>query len=403
MVEEQKHNYSCTANIFGSNGFHIELDEFRCFLTYFSVTLNQINFGYICGAPLIVIMLISIFGPLKEHYRWFILNQALWDLATSYSYICDNWIAFIFFGILESSCFYSFKTTYLQDFFAISIETNSYSALALFSFTRFLVLFFPQIYNNLTQNRRIFYTIFVFNFIIIFTNIRNIFSYFAAERQADVINACINQTEIDGILDHEFCFDTFKRDFQYRLFTLLFQVFSCFMFLKPLICLLVSLIAALLIMFKVGKQFKFQLKHNRKNATNSARICIVIFLQTLINLLVFIIECAKDIPLFLQHTLRTGIVTSQASWQNYTCEGCLVFMLPPWLGGDYGLAFRPVLQGIVQCRILIESLIILFIIPGYRESVVAFIKWIYRKLCQPKAKIRQLKSGIIVTRISSFK
>uniref|UniRef100_A0A914Q0M1 Uncharacterized protein n=1 Tax=Panagrolaimus davidi TaxID=227884 RepID=A0A914Q0M1_9BILA len=38
---------------------------------------------------LILIMFISIFGGIKENYRWFILNQAIWDFVNSYYEQCD--------------------------------------------------------------------------------------------------------------------------------------------------------------------------------------------------------------------------------------------------------------------------------------------------------------------------
>uniref|UniRef100_A0A914Q6N5 Uncharacterized protein n=1 Tax=Panagrolaimus davidi TaxID=227884 RepID=A0A914Q6N5_9BILA len=61
-----------------------------CILFQLPFKLELIGFGYICLALLIPIILISIFGKIKEQYRWFILNQAIWDLLITYDFICEK-------------------------------------------------------------------------------------------------------------------------------------------------------------------------------------------------------------------------------------------------------------------------------------------------------------------------
>uniref|UniRef100_A0A914QCT3 Uncharacterized protein n=1 Tax=Panagrolaimus davidi TaxID=227884 RepID=A0A914QCT3_9BILA len=76
-----------------------------CILFQLPFKLELIGFGYICLALLIPIILISIFGKIKEQYRWFILNQAIWDLLITYDFIC------------EKPTYYYFRTQYGMDTF----------------------------------------------------------------------------------------------------------------------------------------------------------------------------------------------------------------------------------------------------------------------------------------------
>ena len=83
-----------------------DIHEFRCQYNKFLVTVSDFYLGYICLAVLGIIILISIFGGIKEHYRWFILNQAFWDLWISYSFICENNVDVQIDKTYKSTCFY---------------------------------------------------------------------------------------------------------------------------------------------------------------------------------------------------------------------------------------------------------------------------------------------------------
>ena len=61
--------------------------------------------------------------------------------------------------------------------------------------------------------------------------------------------------------------------------------------LKPGICLLISSFSTCMIAFKIAKQAKFQLKHNRRDFFNSTRVAIVIASQTIMNIFIFDIIC----------------------------------------------------------------------------------------------------------------
>ena len=110
MVGKKIHKFACFVN--GLDMDYIEhgfgLDRFRCFLANLAATLYQINFGLICTGFLGLIILISVFGRIKENYRWFILNQAFWDLLVSYDFICGNtWGVLVFGERRATTCFYA--------------------------------------------------------------------------------------------------------------------------------------------------------------------------------------------------------------------------------------------------------------------------------------------------------
>ena len=65
------------------------IDGFQCFLEQAAAFLFYIYLDYICMALLLLVALISIFCGIKENYRWFILNQAIWDIFVIYNAICN--------------------------------------------------------------------------------------------------------------------------------------------------------------------------------------------------------------------------------------------------------------------------------------------------------------------------
>ena len=67
------------------------IDDLGCRILTFAANLYYYDFGYICMGPLALIFIISVFGRIKENYRWFILNQVFWDLLSTYDYTCENY------------------------------------------------------------------------------------------------------------------------------------------------------------------------------------------------------------------------------------------------------------------------------------------------------------------------
>ena len=79
-------NISCSAP--GQKAF---LDSYlSCVLFQLPFALETIGFGYLCFPLILTIILISIFGKIKENYRWFILNQACWDFFVIYNFLCSK-------------------------------------------------------------------------------------------------------------------------------------------------------------------------------------------------------------------------------------------------------------------------------------------------------------------------
>ena len=79
-------NVSCHAR--GQTAF---VDSYlSCLLFQLPFALETIGFGYLCFPLILTIILISIFGKIKENYRWFILNQACWDFFVIYNFICEK-------------------------------------------------------------------------------------------------------------------------------------------------------------------------------------------------------------------------------------------------------------------------------------------------------------------------
>uniref|UniRef100_A0AC35GFC6 Uncharacterized protein n=1 Tax=Panagrolaimus sp. PS1159 TaxID=55785 RepID=A0AC35GFC6_9BILA len=156
---------------------------------------------------------------------------------------------------------------------------------------------------------------------------------------------------------------------------------------------MLSVLASILIVYKVAKQAKFQLKHNRKDFINSVRITAVICLQLILNIFSFLIE---GIRLFYALASALGIKyfdnTIYSSGLNLA--GYLDFRIPLWLDYSYGLSSVFPRLMIIQIRIFIESLIVLFIMTGYREVIENVVKYIYRIIRHPRKNFKDIKTFI---------
>lgn len=118
----------------------------------------------------LMIILISVFGKFEEHYRWFILNQAIFEIIfLSYSQICffDN-IGQIDIGNLDiGNCFgkeYDFAnwdaffmpTPYAILFFIINhIEKVTFFTVLFLTIVRFYCLYFPLSYKKIFTKKSI--------------------------------------------------------------------------------------------------------------------------------------------------------------------------------------------------------------------------------------------------------
>ena len=375
-------------------------DSFRCFLAHFSYTLYEINFGYMCIGLLTIIILISIFGKIKENYRWFILNQAFWDLFYTYAYICDNSAYLITTDSTDVQCVFNFEQ--YGFYFYPSVEffyqlryTAPYPALALLSFTRFLCLYFMHFYKKLTQKRRIAYLILGFNLVILLLNVTSLFADFADERKSHLLVECEKRRRLQK-LTPRYCDDEndYVHDFLFQFLSKMERILVFVNYAKSPFCLLVSLISAFMLILKISRQFSFQWKHNRHELISSIRISLVILLQSLISSFVFMIELINNLGMIF--------VALGFEWVDKPekgCTNCLVFALPDWLEGYYGITSSPVSEAICQCRIFIESLIVLFIMTGYREAIIRFFKVVIHALKNPKQFYHSIKSSLIDSKV----
>ena len=389
------------------------IDGFRCNLEVWAATLYDYNLGYICMGLLGLIIVISIFGGIQGNYRWFILNQAMWDLLVSHMYTCSNYT--YDYVRPRPPCFYEFKNySFLRGFdlttlklsIIVSINYNPYSALLLLTASRFVALNFPQLYAKLTKKRRIAWTIAIFNLVIIFCDINNVFSMLKLHRMYYTYEQCeleLNVTYSGNEYDTR-CTDRldYKADFLYRLYDILFNAFTVLMYLKPAICLSLSSIAAFVIMFRVLKQASFQLKHNRNDFLNSLRIAAVLFLQTLLNLFVFVLDFIRKIeailPIYFGIYLFTSITYDPS--QNY--DGWLDFRLPLWLDGESGLTDPVPRQMFTQLRVFLECIVTLFIMTGYREAIRDAFKYGYSVLLNPRKTWRKMTTNFTQTSVTTL-
>ena len=383
MARKKVAKWSCVT-------YYYKLDGFRCSLMNFAIGLTNIQFGHICIGLLILIILISLFGRIKENYRWFILNQAFWDLLISYYYICGNELLFFIAEeyLDEPTCgtyaFVESDLIYLHWIFVAYIRTSPYSALFLLSTSRFLCLFFMNFYEKLTRKRRIFCLIIVFNLVSISLHVDQIFDNGYYDRIDVLFDECMaarkaaNRSTI-WCLDEKY--ENYK-DFILISCDIARKVSAFIVYSKPLIFLFLSSLAAVAIIWRIVKQSKFQFKHNRNDFVNSFRISLVILLQTLINSFVFTLEFVVNLQTILVKTFGIELLNATDRW-FCTADACTEFLLPLWLDGDFGLASAPVLQAIVQLRIFFESLITLIIMTGYREVLVRFVHCFYKIIRRP--------------------
>uniref|UniRef100_A0A914PRG3 Uncharacterized protein n=1 Tax=Panagrolaimus davidi TaxID=227884 RepID=A0A914PRG3_9BILA len=83
-----------------------------------------------------------------------------------------------------------------------------------------------------------------------------------------------------------------------------------------------------------------------------------------------------------------------------TCEGCIEFGFPDWIDGFWGLTDPQTLEAARQIRVFIDSFIVLFLMAGYRESIVSFLKCVFYSLRHPRKSYLFIKTGISQTAVT---
>uniref|UniRef100_A0A914QCD1 Uncharacterized protein n=1 Tax=Panagrolaimus davidi TaxID=227884 RepID=A0A914QCD1_9BILA len=125
-----------------------------------------------------------------------------------------------------------------------------------------------------------------------------------------------------------------------------------------------------MIVLRILKQAKFQQKHNKNDFYNSLRIAAVIVLQTSINVFALFIVSVPQLFAMVAPT----------------------FKYPAWLGGSYGLFSSAPRAVILEIRILLDALIVLSLMTGYREAVMDLLKTVFLALKNPQKIFQKSKS-----------
>lgn len=219
-------NYSVTDGIFTSVDWNISEgnaacnalgkkalvdSQISCWLFQLPFFLENWEFGYFCLFLTFSITLISIFGNIKQSYKWFMLNQSIWDFFIVYNFICEKpswstWFKWPYQWYLTyypdnvssfdsihqgpSTCFYSIplddesQNNYFNHiysmFFYFSARNASYSPLFLLTFSRFIGLYFHRFYEKFFTPIKITLIIFGFNsFCIIMVNLDEWYKIFS--------------------------------------------------------------------------------------------------------------------------------------------------------------------------------------------------------------------------------
>ena len=122
-------------------------DHFSCFLFQMPYFLKKIEFGYITLALVLLVILISLFGRIRLHYRWFILNLSIIDLI-----IC---LDFMFRNPNSSDGYFGFAV--LEQYLQASDILCKIPSIGLFILTgsRFLNVYLPHVYKKLTQTWKV--------------------------------------------------------------------------------------------------------------------------------------------------------------------------------------------------------------------------------------------------------
>ena len=413
MLRKNKKKFVC--HVLGKNVKYYDFDETRCTFANFAMTLDKFHFGYLCMFLLVIIAIISIFGRIKANYRWFILNQTIWDFLLTFNFIDHHMVKDLVSGNIEQfpgfflKSFENFPT--MAALIGSVMETQPYSALALLCLTRFLCLYFMNFYEKLTRKRRILYFIIIYNFVTLFFHCFHFIESFLQERIEYLDNRCSEegktQKQKDRCMYPHYMETYYRKDFWYNVINILNKIFGILVALKPVIFLLFSILATVMIIFRVGKQAKFQLKHNRRDFLNSFRISMVMFLQTCLYFFVFAIQFLKFIEDLAILEIDIGGQNvdyfeygDDRIWCSESETLCLNFNLPKWLYSDMGLNDPAIVQTIVQVRIFLESIIVLALMTGYREAICNVFKFIYHLAGEPFEKYVKRRSGVSTSQVS---
>ena len=244
-------------------------------------------------------------------------------------------------------------------------------------------------YKRLTQGRRLLYLIIGFNLFFILLHGNGLFQYLLQSRKTYLHEKCISEIppkKLDTLDSSELCQRKQNADFVHNLYSHLEVGFTFAVLLKPILCLLLSMGATFMIVYRIARQAAFQIKHNRKDFLNSLRISIVILSQVLINFLIFLCEVVQWLD-------------RARNYFDSILSADVPLPFPPWISSVLGIGDPIMLQAFRQLRIFIECVIILTIMTGYREALITFAKFVFRFARNPSDAYYKMSS--IVSRSSS--
>uniref|UniRef100_A0A914PBE2 Uncharacterized protein n=1 Tax=Panagrolaimus davidi TaxID=227884 RepID=A0A914PBE2_9BILA len=237
------------------------------------------------------------------------------------------------------------------------------------------------------------------------------FDYFAAKRSEELLEKCQIRENGTYVSDNcyndrncKFCKAEAKTDLLYKVLNFISTWLGYFWHFKSPLFIFISTFATILIIGKIGKQSLFQIKHNRKDFYNSLRISGVIILQTIFNLFIFSIEIIEALKALLYELGFSYISDNMSDETAKKYPNDLDLRVFPWFSSNFGLSSSQSFQMIIQLRILMESLLVLFVMTGYRESLILFFKIICFKIRYPKKSHKEIMSQITqtVTKVSNL-
>lgn len=290
-----------------------------CFWIKVYKTMDNIHFYLYVIFLNILIFLISIFSKIKENYRWFVLNQSLFEIIyLSYYGICG-------INPIHTSklCFNytpdEYVTTFVY-FIFLAFTKTLYFPMLLLAFSRFSALFFPLVFNRIFVKGNIFFIIFFFDLIwCIFVGIHASCNYISSLKN-----------------------DAFSVTIWSKIPYLVMYVSHCF--------LLSAIFMSFLLICRILYRLKKQVELNQKRALlDSLRISFALLIHNV----------------FLLHALifADGYLISNILPYNKNLRVELVRYF------DYP----------IQYCVFISSFVMLILFSGYRQALWDFLKFLYAK------------------------
>lgn len=153
-----------------------------------------------------------------------------------------------------------------------------------------------------------------------------------------------------------------------------------------------------MIMARIIKQMKFQFKHNKHDFLGSARISLVLLLQNCLNLVVLFVEFAKNAYFEMYYLFESD--NEQCTGMDCAFNPVMNVEFPLWLDDRLGVSDPMSIQTLRQIRVLVESVIVLGIMTGYREALIKAFKFAYNFIKNPRPSDQKKKPLFTRSKVS---